>query len=411
MACDVCDAADEINDSTDKAISKIGYDAKANPQYLTYCIVWEKDGVQQPLSEVLNPYEFNHYKSTWDELKGFYMAGGRKCEDSVLDYELGNEFCVMRTQTKGTRLDKLDSVPIFDLNEPKWDEYIKKIEAGIKTPKVVIPTASEMRIFAQKLHEFAERAAGRGGDEDETPRGRSADRGGSRYADDADPDAEVAPRRRAAATVAPKESVDEDAEPERPVTARRASTARVADDAGAEADAGLAPARRRAAEPDPEDAVPERRRATASTAAPETETPRRREPVAASRRTVAEPDPEPAEPADPEPAEPAPAAANRRTLEPTARRTAAPAAAAEPEDPEDILPEEVVDVAPAAPARTRAKAEVVADPEQPTPVARRGGAAAAGAGAAAAGAGAAAAPESAAGAAVAARLCNLPRNA
>ena len=339
--CPVCDLSDELNDSAEKEISKVGYDAKASVQYMTWCAVFEKDGVAQSLTEILNPYEFWHYHSTWDELKGFYVGGGRKCVNSVLDYENGNDFSVSKfAPPKGMRLDKLDSSPIFDLADKRFDEYIKKLEAAMKTPKVVMPTATELNTFTLKLQAVADRA---GGEVEEAPR-----RGAGRRADFEDEAAQ--PRRRAAAA-------EVDPEPE-PAPRRRAAEVEPGDD-------DIQP-RRRAAdvepEPEPEPEQPRRRAAVSDADA----TPRRGAPKYADngegtdlgpqpRRRAAEVEPE----VDPEPepaprrraaeVEPEPAPTGRRQLEKTARRAAEPAApraSVAAEDPEDDLPEERKDSAP-----------------------------------------------------------------
>lgn len=393
--CPVCLLADELNDSADDVISKFGFKAKANAQFLTYCVVWEKNGVEQPMAEVLNPYEFNHYRSTWEELKGFYMAGGRKSADSVLDYETGNDFSVSKGG-KGMRLDKLDPSPIFKLDDPKFDEYIKKLEAAMKTPKVVIPTAEQLHVFVKKMQEAADRGGYAADDEDRPRRGRggydneeSEFRRGRRREEPAEEEDDLpyddAPRRSAPRASAPSrrspEPEDAGGEPEEPTPRRRP----------APADSEDVP-RRRA--PEPEDEAPRRRAPE-----PENEAPRRRaepEDDPQPRRSAREEDPQPrrapreedpqprrprddARPArggdDPEPERGEPevdrrevASTPRRGLAPTERQSQArqepaskPQGDAEEDDP---LPEDDKDPVPPA-------SKVDAD-DAPPAVARRG---------------------------------------
>ena len=376
--CPVCVLAEELNDSADETISKFGYKSKANAQFLTYCIVWEKDGVEQPMSEILNPYEFWHYRSTWEELKGFYLAGGRKCPDSVFDYERGNDFSVNKTATR-LRLDKQDSSPIFDSRKPQYAEWIKKLESAMKSPKVVVPNHEQLEAFAAKLQE----AANRGGvpADDDAPR-----RGGRGYDDDEPQYRRGGSRRRAAPAEQEDDLPYDDAPPARPAAraaapARRAAPAEQEDDLPYDdapparpAARAAAPARRMA--PEPEDGgelaeEPSPRRRTA----PVDDAPSPRRAAPAPRRT---PPPEPADDPeyDPDPDgsnEPPdevtpPVASARRTLEPTARRTSGraepastPQGDAEEDDP---LPEDDTDTVPPAP---KADAE-----DAPPPVARRG---------------------------------------
>lgn len=393
--CPVCLVADELNDSADEIISKFGYKAKASPQYLTYCVVWEKDGIQQPMSEILNPYEFMHYRSTFEELKGFYLAGGRKCPDSVLDYEKGNDFSVSRTG-KGTRLDKLDASPIFEVDDPKYAEYIKKLEAACKTPKLVIPTDDQLQVFAHKV----QAAADRGGEVDEDGPRRSRGRG--RIDDDESSFRRGASRGR---RTEPEEEDDlpyEDVPPSRPAARAAAAPARRSapehgDERGHEetprrrpapADDEAAPSRSRGGEDDPEpprrrapvenDPEPRRRSEAAEeppvrrrTAQPESEPepeeapPARRPAPAPVRRSAAQSEPEPEDNGQGEPEETPPA--GRRQLEPTARRQAAGAAPQGDPEEDDPLPEDDKDPVPAASKRGAA-----AEEDAPPPVARRG---------------------------------------
>lgn len=396
--CPVCTLADELNDSADEIISKFGYKSKANVQYLTYCVVWEKDGVQQPMSEILNPYEFNHYRSTFEELKGFYIGGGKKCPNSVLDYEKGNDFSVNKT-AKGMRLDKQDSSPIFDLDEPRYADHIKKLEAAMKTPKVVIPTHEQLQVFAAKLQE----AANRGGvpsDDDDRPRRRSYDddeaqfrRGARRPAaqheepEDDLPYDDAPPARSAARAAAPARRsapepddhpaeeprrrpapVDEDPTPRRraPVDEEPRRRAPVEEDAPRRrAPADDAPAPRRTA-PVEDDAPPRRG------AAPVEEEPPRRAASPSARRTAPDPDDDPNAPLE---EEPPPARASlpntaRRALAPTARRAAGGEPASTPQgdaEEDDPLPEDDTDTAPPV-------EKAGAEGDAPPPVARRGSA-------------------------------------
>ena len=203
IQCPVCLISDELNDDRDKDTSAFGWRLAANPQYLTYCILWEKDDVKMPMNEVIIPYEFQLAKATWEELRGFYQGGSNKSPDSVLDYHKGNDFSVIRTN-KGTRLDKLTpSSAIFDEDDKNFDVFIKKIDAAMKNPKVQIPTAAQLEAFADKVQEEAIKLHRHryADEEDDRPRRRRAvpeeDTGRSRRSEPDDD--EPAPRRRQAA--------------------------------------------------------------------------------------------------------------------------------------------------------------------------------------------------------------------
>lgn len=355
--CACCDVAAELNDSADQEVSKFGFKVMGNPQWLTFCIVFEKDGDQMNMAEVLNPYEFNHYRGTFEELLNIYKAGIRRSPLSILDYKTGNDFVIMKTG-KGMKLDKQDAAPIFDLKDPNFESNIAKIEAAIKLPKITIPTADQLYTFSLKIQEFAEKIQ-KGGESDAPRRSR-------RSAQDYDDGMDDNPN--ADASEGYRES-DEEA-PVRRSSPRAARPAPAAEPAPA----------RRAPRPAPEsedesnsELMPQRPAArTASTA----------------RRPAPEPEPESgAEPEEPseEPAPPPPARRQSQPARaayqtPASRRAAAAAdsagAAAEtggayPDEgaEEEQLPEEPNDHAPAS-------EDAMPEDEgaqEPPPVTRRGG--------------------------------------
>ncbi len=189
--CPVCEMAKQLNDNRDEEISNFGWKLKAQPQWFTYCAVFEKstrDGtVSMPMSEILVPYEFNHYSSTFEELKAWVRGHQRVCDLSVFDYIKGCDFMVTRTG-KGTRLDKQEAGPIFDPKNPKFDTWIEKLEKQLKTPPCKIPKEDALEDFADKANESITRR--RDGprrrhryDDDDDGRGA---RSGSRHDDDGD---------------------------------------------------------------------------------------------------------------------------------------------------------------------------------------------------------------------------------
>ena len=416
--CPICELAEELNDDRDKDTSNFGWQVRANPQFTTYCLLWEKDAVKMPMEEVVIPYEFRLSKATWEELKGFYMGGGRKHPDSVLDYEFGNDFSVNRTQNS-IRLDKLETIPIFDKDDPNWDKHIKKIEAAMKNPKVTIPTAAQLEAFADKVQEEAiklhryrdddrprrrsrdadEDDDDRGGhsrsrrdddeprrprseDKDETPsrrsrkveerddepRGRNAsadkeeqERGGALGDEE-----EEQPRRRSA-------PVDEERSRRRaPVEDDETSPRRRAP-ADEDDNIDLGPARRRTAEDtDDRDPEPRRSRQREEDPEPHSSRPREEDPEARSSRD-AEADPDAEKEGEPE--QDPDTARPRGKLPPTENRTKAREASAPPdrgEDEDDPLPPDDKDTVPPAKNLPPKGKEQDDDQESPPPVERRG---------------------------------------
>lgn len=339
--CPVCALSDELNSNSDKEISKIGYETRANPQWYLYCMVIEKNGEDMPLSEMLNPYEFRLSSGLWDQVKGYYQNGIRRDPDSILSYDKGNDFVVMRT-ANGLKLDKLDSAPIFDPNEKNWDAWLDKLEAQLKTPKITLPTEEELELFAQKIEDDANGAPkapsrGRGRHEsyeDPSPRSRRTDREPDREPPtrsrrssepeaDPEPEPQSARRRRSdpeAEAEAPptrsRRSSEPEAEAHEPAPSRRRS----------EPEPEPAPSRRR---PDPNDDVPMdyNSKSSATTAAEIVDEPRANRPEDIERLPSAVP--------------------SRRPVRPSAPADVNPADA-DPGAEEEIVPEEAVDPAPAA---------------------------------------------------------------
>lgn len=386
--CSVCELSAHLNDERHEEVSKFGFKLRATPNWVTYCAVFEKatqGGQSQPMAlpEVLQPYEFPHYKTSWEELIGFVKAGQRRTPNSVFDFEKGNDFHVSKTN-KGLRLDKQDSGPIFDLNDPNFEANCQKLLAACKDPVVKIPDEQAMDTFADKAQEEANNIArGRagggaaGGRAARTPRGDEDDlppeedqpaRGGRQYSE---PQQEAAPARRAAPAPAPA------AAPARRAAAPPAAAPARAAAAPARAAApAAAPARRAAAPPpapEPEQEAPPEDQGGDQ---PEGDQPVDDQPPVDDGGGEAPPEEQQPEPAPaPAPARraPAPPAAANRTAAtrpgasrtgtaapqrtaapaPAPARTAAPARGGAPAqeslDEEEHVPEEANDQAPPAP--------------------------------------------------------------
>ena len=159
--CPVCEMAELLNAEDNEAVSNYGYKLKASLTYLTHCLVYQIDpgrGEVQEMSEdeVLKPYEFQHYRSSFEELMDYFRRGVTASRPfSVLDLEKGNDFWATRT-TKGTRLDRQDPGPVFDLSDPNYEQKIDRVWAAISQPRIKIPSLKELDTFARK----AEAAAG-----------------------------------------------------------------------------------------------------------------------------------------------------------------------------------------------------------------------------------------------------------
>jgi uncharacterized membrane protein YgcG len=347
--CPVCDLSAHLNDERNEEVSKFGFKLRATPNWITYCAVFAKatnggNAQDMPLPEVLQPYEFQHYKTTWEELKSFVQNGVRRTPLSVFDFEKGNDFYVTKTP-KGLRLDKQDSGPIFDLNDPNFDANVEKLMAACKDPVVKIPDEKAMETFADKAQEEANNIArGRssGGGNSRGGGARGGRGGGGGDEDDLPPEDDAPPAR----------GRNYDQQESTPARGRTAPAAE-------------APPARRAAAPAQESAAPARRAAPAPAAAPAA---RRAAPAPApAPEPEQEPPPEeqgegeqqPVDEAPPEEQQPEPAPAPaplRRAPAPAAAPAAARPSATRPSASRTATPAPARAAAPAAPARTAAAA-------------------------------------------------------
>lgn len=329
--CPCCEVATALNDSPDPEISKFGFSAHSAPQWLTFCLVFEKDGAEQSMREILVPYEFNHYKSTFEELMAFYKAGLRRSADSIFDYRTGNDFVVTKTG-KGMKLDKQDAGPIFDLKDANFKAYIEKIEAGIKMPKIALPTNDQLFAFSLKIQDWADKMQAGESPEAATRRRRPApaaediDEGGEAGYHEHDNDDEPATTR------------------SRPAPAARTGRPAASAPAAAQEEA---PAQDNS-NPDLNPQKPTERRPARPAA-----------PVEASR------------PVETPVARRATPVTGKLEPSPNRQRAAAEATAAQPEEPaeEEELPEEATDQAPPADAPI----DAAEDTSAPPAVTRRGG--------------------------------------
>lgn len=331
--CPICRLADELNDMDNEELSSFGFRLRASVTYLTYCVVLQIDpgrgDVQDmPFSEIIRPWEFQHYKSSFDELHDYFKRGRTaKRPYSVMDLENGNDFWATKTK-KGIRLDRQDPGPILEL-DANYEKNLDTIFSAISNPKIKIPNAKELETFARKAEAAAYKDDEGGGDRGGSRRGRALDE-------------------------------DEGTEDERP--SRRVGRA-------------APPAARRGAAPaaDPAEGEAEGAEGEAETPQDEDQVPGAEVPPArAPARTVAPAATRPAttRPASTAPARTAPAATQRPPARPaatTAPARTAPAAAAAQRPPARAS----APAAATAPARTTAAPAPARKPAQAPVAARR----------------------------------------
>ena len=211
--CPVCDAVDRLEQNESKEIQDEAFKVRGTANWLTYCLVFKRaaagvgaKAIAVSPNELLHPWQFDHYRSTFEELMAFYRNGVRADNRlSILDLRRGSDFWVNKT-TKGTRLDKHDIVPIFDdlEEDAESDPRIVKILEECRTPRIAMPSEKELTRFAEQMEEgilTGNRQSGgsrRGDDDDDDDRGERRGRREEPDDDDQVPGAEMPQARRSA---------------------------------------------------------------------------------------------------------------------------------------------------------------------------------------------------------------------
>lgn len=249
--CPVCDVSERLNESSNDDIRNLGYQARCVLRFRFWCVVFDKEDArgkieEMSLDEILNPYEFDMYKTTWEDFKKFQKWATNRRRGNVepspwgvMDLETGVNMLATHG-AKGVRLDRTDPGPIFELNDPEFDAKIKRIWSRLRKPVITVASERQLLEMAVKFEEDAEgggrRRSTRSRDDDRGGRGRSRASG-----EDEDDDNRGSERLDRGERRSRYSGEDED----EPRSSRRAQ--RTDDDSGSEP-----PARSRRTEPEPE---------------------------------------------------------------------------------------------------------------------------------------------------------------
>lgn len=394
VPCPICELSDRLNESSSQEIRDLGYGARCVLRFRFWCVVFDMEDArgridELPLNEVLNPYEFDMYKTTWEDFKKYQKWATTRRKDpsewGLLDLESGCNLLATHGN-KGVRLERSDPSPIFNVEDKNFDSYIQKIWERLRKPTVIIPGEKQLLETAIKIEEYAvnggrkgvrdddDRGSRRGGSRSGfRDRGGEEDRGGDRDrgTDDddrgsrrgrfsgEDNDADTAPRSRRSAP--PEDAPVEDATP---VRSRRA-----ANPEPEEQQESAVPQRRAAQTPPP----PTRRAAPPADEAQQEEAQQEQEAPVPQRRSASAPAPARRQPeandqisdedlnkdSSPDaPEAPTPPAKRVSAAGPAPARRSAPAPAAQEEAP----PEEAQQEQPQRPPTRRAAPAAQVEP-------------------------------------------------
>lgn len=190
--CPVCSAVADLRESESDEIRDMGYQARVTLQYICWCIVLETEDSKGRIDtikgdELLKPYEFQLYQTTFDTLSGWVQRASRKDGGSVfgvLDFEKGCDVLASRGK-KGVTLDRQDPQSIFPLDD-LFQSKIDKMMAQITHTRVNVPKERDLVSFAEKLKVAAEEIEDGYSD---AGAGRRSRRSNNPVDDDADDDA------------------------------------------------------------------------------------------------------------------------------------------------------------------------------------------------------------------------------
>lgn len=124
-ACPLCEMCEEHLQSRDEDTANAAFRATANPQWVVYCVVWERgergrDPRPVPRSELYVPYETWVTRDAWLELSAIMKRSQHKGELplGILDPERGCDIWMTKDKRGVLHFDKQDSQPIDD-KDPK----------------------------------------------------------------------------------------------------------------------------------------------------------------------------------------------------------------------------------------------------------------------------------------------------
>lgn len=162
--CDLCDVSAELSDHRIKDVATLGYKSGANPQWLTYCLVWSKKAPGQDMwepqgDEVWTPYKFWLNKTLFEEVREYYLRYKEKrptLVDSILNPDHGFDFYVKRSNNKLV-LQKDDPRSIFPdgFSDAEKLDLMNHIMGQIKMPNYRALSTEEMEAARIKLEDAA----------------------------------------------------------------------------------------------------------------------------------------------------------------------------------------------------------------------------------------------------------------
>jgi hypothetical protein len=201
--CAICRETTKLNESKDRNMSSVGFKSGANPQWVTFCLVYERENASGDIvkvrgDELWKAWEFPLARNTFDDLLSMYRRGlksrsGKINPDSIFDLYDGCDI-IVRAKQRDIALEKLDPQPIMSTADPeKFQAVVNAIWSTITPPHFRALSDNECDMAIEKLHDSLRAARRRGEYEDERSPRRgdyddADDRRGGRRANNGDED-------------------------------------------------------------------------------------------------------------------------------------------------------------------------------------------------------------------------------
>ena len=168
-ACPMCEMCEEHMQSKDEDIANEAFRASANPQWVVYCIVWERgdrgrEAAPVPKSERYIPYETWLPRDAFLEVSAMMKRSkSQSLPLGILDPEKGCDIWITKDKRGVLHFDKMDPIPI-DKNDSQG--LLVKILSKVKLQEYRALSGEKMDDALDKLEEAIQGRRRRRGEED-----------------------------------------------------------------------------------------------------------------------------------------------------------------------------------------------------------------------------------------------------
>lgn len=172
-SCPICDVVHDVNDThSDAAIRNKAYKSFANPQWLTWVVVYttynEKEhGTDNTIEEQTTPLMFDLFQNAHSQVLSHFERSMKRRNPNphgIFDLDKGTTFYVTNKKGKGMQITgDTNGDPIFDINNKEaYERAIEKMYAHIKVPDSFFKVES-LEVLEEEAYKLEERLMREGG--------------------------------------------------------------------------------------------------------------------------------------------------------------------------------------------------------------------------------------------------------